>query len=142
MSSKDIKQSCRDAVSDAFQVQANPTWLPPSLGGKGDVISNIKHDDTLDIPANMRRIGQEADPIGFLMAVMMGVPVPVFSVGEDGAVVSVQETATLKDRVSIAKFLGDRVVPKMSVNLDLDKPEDDPASFHSAVAAAARKHDG
>ena len=135
MADKDIKNACKDAMAKAEPLDPAPVWVPPALGGS-PVVAKIPSADLLNIEHNLRRISREADPIGFLMAVMMGIPVPCFKILPDGTLDSKLETASLTQRTAIAKFLGDKVVPKMSVELT-NKPKDDPHSWAAMVGNAA-----
>ena len=88
-----------------------PVYLPSRLRGK-DI--RITADDirlTIDPPSikeNHLRIAK-ADPLGFLIALMNGQPVPVFSITAEGAVKVRYEVADLKMRERIGKWMGARV---------------------------------
>jgi len=119
-----------------------PVWIPPAIRGKEPAIIKelpVNKEKLIDIKANLIRIQTEADPIGMIMAVAMGIPVPVYRVAENGEVLCHTETLSLKDRMMYAKWLGDRVIPKMSVNFNVDDPEGDKAGFSSVVEAAANR---
>ena len=129
---------------DAGEPTDLPVWVPPAIRGKRPAIIKelqVSRDQVLDIKANLVRIQTEADPIGMIMAVAMGIPVPVYRVQADGSVICEPQTLSLKDRMMYAKWLGDRVIPKMSVNFKIKDESGDSAGFSSIVEAAANRVD-
>lgn len=142
--SKAVKEAVQNALlAEDPLANPNPIWLAPVLGGDSEVISTIKKMDSLNIEKNIQRIAAEADPIGFLMAVMMGIPVPVFTVNGDGSLTSTLQTASLKDRTIIAKDLAAKVVPKMTMKFSPKSREPgDAAAFAAVVENAAGRDDG
>lgn len=81
------------------------------------------------------RIQQEADPIGFLVAVQNGAMIEIIQLSrnEDGEMIQRihYEQPTIKQRIEVAKLLAQKVLPSVSVQKvvveDLrpkDKPED------------------
>lgn len=86
-------------------------YLPSRLRGKELRLTADNLRLTVDPPTveeNHLRIAK-ADPIGFLVALMNGQPVPVFEVEPDGSVKVKYEVADISRRENIAKWLAARV---------------------------------
>lgn len=106
----------------------------------------------LSVHDTLVRIQQEADPIGFLISVQRGDLIPVHYVNEDNEVVTTYEGASLAERVQIAKFLTNRVLPSLTVTKHMmETPSGDTdgkigtpgqPSFAAMVAAAASRELG
>lgn len=91
-------------------------FLPPAIRGKvvrtTYVIDNAK---PVSIEEHVVRINNESDPVGMLIAIANGQPVPTITINADGEEMIQYETLPLKDRLSVIKFLSDKVLPRMSV---------------------------
>lgn len=80
------------------------------------------------------RIINECDPLQFLMDVMQGKAIETHIVGEDGIIYTEYQNATLPQRISVAKELVAKYIPKVAVmrhshlikNVDDDKPTNRP----------------
>jgi hypothetical protein len=55
----------------------------------------------------------EADPVGFLLAIMHGQPIPEFRVTKSGGVEIFYNTPTFEQRERVAKWLGSRVTLRL-----------------------------
>ena len=120
-------------------------WLPPSLRDKDiRVVQDVAVTTAPpSVQENIVRITTETDPIGMLMAIANGQPVAAYTVTDEGEVVQTYETLTLAQRLSVIKFLADKVLPKMSMQhttID-DKRKDDPHSWEATVKNAAGRSD-
>lgn len=71
---------------------------------------------------NIIRIQENADPIGFLMEVMNGSLFPVQFVDENGEIHEHYVAAGMTERVQIAKFLANKVLPTLSVTKHVVDP--------------------
>ena len=130
---------------------ALPVFYPPALKPKGlqkfgDGAPVVPPNVILDVKENMLRIAEHADPIGFLIAVAQGVPVPHFYVDQEGddkenaAILQDYVVLDLKQRVEIMKFLAERIAPRLSVQTIHDSSKsDDPASWASITLRAAER---
>lgn len=112
-------------------------YIPPTIRGKKSKAVSIAAP--VAISDHIVRISNDGDPIGQLIALMNGQPVPTFVVKEDGTLDVVLQTATVAQRISIAKWLGDRIMPKTTMNLKKDLDDEWEASLRNA---AAREEDG
>ena len=118
-----------DAVLDRSGVPHN-VYLPPMINGRKT--RAVSMQTPITVSDNVVRIHTEGDPIGQLLALAAGQPVPTYIVDETGQTRTVYETATLAQRISIAKWLGDRAMPKVSVNLRKDIDDDWDATLRNA----------
>lgn len=129
---KDIKGAIMDEQGLPPEV-----YIPPTIRGKNSKAVSVAVPVT--VSDHIVRITNDGDPIGQLIALMNGQPVPSFVVKEDGTLDVVLQTATISQRISIAKWLGDRVMPKTNVTLKKDLDHEWEASLRNA---AARSPDG
>lgn len=86
-------------------------YLPSRLRGHGQRLTVDHLRITTDAPTveeNHLRI-RDADPLGFLMAMMHGQPIPTFTITKEGSIKVVYEVPTLEARERIAKWLGHKV---------------------------------
>lgn len=150
MTKSKMQKVLKDATNKALHAIENgepgalPVFIPPVINGKAPrVIQQIKAGEAIDIKANLLRIQADVDPIGNLMAVAAGIPVPTYRINEAGQVDVIFETLPLKDRMQYHKFLAERIVPKMSIAYHKESPDDtkDPHSWGAIVEGAAEKAD-
>ena len=120
----------QDAIDDEMGVPPN-VYLPPMINGKKT--RAVSMQTPISVSDNIVRINNEGDPIGMLLALANGQPVPTYIVTEAGECKTVYETATLAQRISITKWLGDRAMPKVSVNLRKDIDDDWDATLRNAT---------
>ena len=107
-------------------------YVPPTIRGKRSKAVVVQVP--VDISEHIVRITNDGDPLGQLIALMNGQPVPSFVVKEDGTLDVVLQTATVAQRISIAKWLGDRIMPKTNLTLRKDLDNDWEASLRNAAA--------
>lgn len=105
------------------------------------VIQNVSHAKPVSIAQNLVRIQQEADPLGFLLKVANGEPIPEYFVREvEGKLVVQVEytTPTLSQRVQTARYLADKYLPKLSVHaIQTEDKTIDHNSFEAMVKRVA-----
>lgn len=75
----------------------------------------VQRAPTVNVRENLLRIQEEADPIGFLVAVQNGDLIPVTYVEDGGDVVTHYVQAGLDQRINVARFLANKVLPTLSV---------------------------
>jgi len=68
-----------------------------------------------EVGAEVVRVINECDPVGFLSDIINGKAIECFVVEEDGKVTATHETASLNQRIAAAKFLAERYMPKVAV---------------------------
>lgn len=106
-------------------------YLPPAIRNKKTKAVSIAAP--VAVQDNIVRITNDGDPVGQLVALMNGMAVPSYVIQEDGSVQMIYETATMAQRISIAKWLGDRVMPKVSVSVTKDMDNDWEANLRNAA---------
>lgn len=130
MSKKTIQRSIISAKG------GNPTALAPIETKKKRIA--IRKYEMPDVTQQVARIQEECDPVGFLMDVINGHPIECHYADSDGNITTINETASLKQRIDAAKYLGKIVVPSQSVHkhAHLHKAED---SWEQMVKHASNK---
>jgi hypothetical protein len=118
-----------EAVDEEQGIPPN-VYLPPKINGKQTRAIAIK--GPVSVSDNIVRIHEDCDPIAGLIALANGQPVATYIVMEDGSTKTVYETATLAQRISIKKWLGDRAMPKVNVKLNKDLDDDWEAALRNA----------
>lgn len=130
---------------DLQAIPAN-VWLPPAIHGRPfQVVSMLEPGRAPSVQENIVRIQENADPIGFLVAVAMGQPVACFEVDEQGKVTVHYETADLQTRIKVNRHLADKVLPRMSLALKKSLPHDDEPDrvrSRAVIERAAGQADG
>ena len=137
---KSLKAYSEQAIS-APDGQPIPTnvWLPPKIR---DNNVRVAHDVVLtreppNVTENMARIQAETDPVGLLIAIANGQPVGTFVVDESGNVSVEYETLPLAARISVIRYLSDKILPRMSVSKKVPAKEGDAGSWEAVVSNAA-----
>ncbi len=125
MSTKDLKRHTTRALRLEDGTVPEAVFVPPAIRGKMVTVQYVTDGKPTDMSTHMVRIEQEADPVGMLIAVAMGQPIPTFQVGEDGEIQTVFESLSLKDRLPIMRYLADKILPRMSVNKKIEAGKDD-----------------
>lgn len=127
-----------------------PVWMPPVIAGKEtQVIEQVKASKAgmIDIRQNLVRIQSEVDPIGMLMAIVAGIPIPCYHIVSnekgDSVLECTMETLDLEKRAKYAQWLGERIVPKMSANQKPVSPQEPDGAGYAALieGAASRAED-
>lgn len=97
-------------------------YLPPVIAGKRPtVIGDAVLTAPPTIKENIVRIHECLDPIGMLMAAASGMPMVAWLVNRDGSVEEIMEVLSLKERIKIAQWLGDRVQPRLRAGMVMHK---------------------
>jgi hypothetical protein len=136
---KSLKAYTEQAIR-APDGQPIPTnvWLPPKIRGH---LARVSHDVVItreppNVAENMARIQAETDPVGLLIAIANGQPVGTFVVSENGDVSVEYETLTLAQRLSVIRYLSDKILPRMSVSKKMPAKEGDGGSWEAVVTNA------
>lgn len=100
-------------------------FVPPAIRGKMVTVQYVTDGKPTDISAHVIRIEQEVDPIGMLIAVVNGQPIPTFTIDDQGETLVAYETLSLVDRIPLMKWFGDKLLPRMSINKKIEPGRDD-----------------
>jgi hypothetical protein len=98
-------------ATDAGKLIPPIVYLPSRLRGHNTRLTIDQVRITTDPPTiaeNHLRIG-EADPLGFLIALMHGQPIPAFEITKEGSIKIQYEIADLAVRERVAKWLANKV---------------------------------
>lgn len=124
-------------------------FLPPALRGSKRVA--YTYDGTPpDVLKNITRIHNEADPIGMMMAIALGMPVATYHLQQnaDGShsYNVVYETLPLDNpiRERMVRALADKIMPRMSVNktyVETSTKDDDPNEWMTIISNAAARNE-
>ena len=119
------------AVQDGAHVPAN-VFLPPALRK-----TQIFQGTPPDVQAQRARIENEADPVGLLIAIAIGQPVPEFHVSESGEVGVTYETLSINNRyrLKVIEYLADQVLKGQ----DTPKQGSEDVSWAAAIRSAAQR---
>lgn len=124
MSKRELKKYTTRAMKLEEGTVPEAVFVPPAIRGKMTQVQYVTNGKPTDISQHVVRIEQEADPVGMLIAVANGQPIPTFRVTEEGDVEVVFETLPLADRIPVMKFLSDKILPRMSVNKKIEEKGD------------------
>jgi len=120
-------------------------------GGKKRREVVVAKSAVVTVRDSILRIQEHADPLGFLISVQRGDLIPVSMVDDEGNVVTQYVQASIGDRVDVAKYLANKVLPSLSVtkhvmevpdegqNAGFDPNRPGQPNFAQLVAAAAAK---
>ncbi len=125
MTDKRLKAHTTRAMKLEEGTVPEAVFVPPAIRGKMVTLQYVTNGRPTDISTHMVRIEQEADPVGMLIAVANGQPIPTFQIDDEGNTLVVYESLTLVDRLSVMKFLADKILPRMSINKKIDPKKDD-----------------
>lgn len=119
-------------------------YLPPAIRGKKPtVIEDMALSTEPTIKEQIVRINTVLDPIGMLIAAASGVPMVAWLVNRDGTVEEIVETLSLKERLSIVKFLTDRTLPRLRAGIvKHEKVTEEEDGWASKLQTAAANSDG
>lgn len=115
-------------------------FVPPAIRGKMVHTQFVTDGKPIDIKQHVIRIQDEADPVGMLIAIANGQPIPTFTIDADGKTSVKYETLDLKDRITVIKFLSDKVLPRMSVFKKMTGKDPDDG-WTAALTNAAERND-
>lgn len=134
-----------NAIMAALQEKQPPpmVYVPPVINGKKSVVdANAKPPQ---VRAQVIRIHQEADPIAFLMSVQRGDIFYEYYIDGKGELHTKPITPSMKHRILAAKYLADKVMPRLGVvkhivdSGDGDGEKKDNRSFDKVVEAVGRR---
>jgi len=142
MSRKDLKKYTTQAMKLEDGPIPEAVFLPPAIRGRFVKTRFEAAHPKTDIKQHVARINDETDPVGLLIAIANGQPVPTVTVDKNGDSTVSWETLPLKDRIPVIKFLSDKVLPRMSVFRRMDKGETgDEGQWGALLSNAAEKAD-
>ena len=140
MSRKDLKKYTTQAMKLEDGPIPEAVFLPPAIRGRFVKTRFEAAHPKTDIKQHVARINDETDPVGLLIAIANGQPVPTVTVDKNGDSTVSWETLPLKDRIPVIKFLSDKVLPRMSVFRRMDKGETgDEGQWGALLSNAAEK---
>jgi len=125
MSKRNLKKYTTRALKLEEGNVPQAVFVPPAMRGKAVLTQYVINDKPVDIQQHVVRIQQECDPVGLLIAIANGQPVPTVTIDESGEPTAAFETLPLKDRITVIKFLSDKILPRMSINKKIEKGQDD-----------------
>lgn len=116
-------------------------YLPRSLRGQKQRLTVDHIRITTDPPTiaeNHLRIA-EADPIGFLIAIQNGQPIPTFTVENDGAITILYHVPTFEQRESVARWLAHKVTIRTGDQTKDGRSSNEPEEWDALVARRTLK---
>lgn len=119
-------------------------YLPRSLRRQKMMLTTDNLALTVDPPTveeNHVKIAA-ADPVGFLIAVMHGQPIPSFEVTKDGGVRLAYEVAELNTRIRAAEYLGHKATIRTGRPKHAGRTKDHEAMVARVGAALQNHNDG
>lgn len=129
------------AVDQEEHVPAH-VYMPPALRNAQPAQYIFKNKPP-DIDQHLARIEAEADPIGLLIAIAIGQPVPEFTVTPEGGVSVEFQSLPINNRyrMKAIEFLADKVMPSMTVSKKHTKKSDGQETWEATLTAAAGRHE-
>lgn len=82
---------------------------------RAQVIAHARPPASINIRANLLRIVEDADPIGFLISVQKGDLQPVTTITKDGDLEVAYVQPNLNQRIAVAEFLAHKILPTISI---------------------------
>lgn len=122
------------SVQDGAHVPQH-VFLPPAMR-KVQVFEGTPPD----VRGQVARIANEADPVGLLVAIAIGQPVPQFSVDPDGNLSAVYETLPLSNRyrLKVIEYLASQV---LAGNTESPKQGSEDQGWAAAIRNAAARNE-
>lgn len=139
MSKRNLKKYTTKALKLEEGAVPEAVFLPPAIRGKMVHAQYVTDGKPTDLKTHVIRIQDECDPVGLLIAIANGQPVATFTVDEDGETVAAFETLPLKDRITVIKFLSDKVLPRMSVFKKMAGAAEPDADWTAALTNAGER---
>jgi len=124
MTAKKLKAHTTKAMKLEEGSVPEAVFVPPAIRGKMVTVQYVTDGKPTDISTHVLRIEQEADPVGMLIAVANGQPIPTFTIDDQGNTLVSYETLALADRIPVMKFLADKILPRMSINKKIEPGKD------------------
>ena len=128
-----MKHKFQRMLNDALNGEATvaPHVEVATINGKKPRLVSV-HDNLVTI--------SEHNPIDFLVKVMNGEPIPAISIDNEGNSSVEYDLPTLKVRIDIAKYLGNKLMPAMHVHKVIDDTIEPPKTgFEALVDRAIRR---
>lgn len=109
-------------------------FLPPSMRR-----AQVFKGTPPDVKAQAARIENEADPVGLLIAIAIGQPIPEFHVNEEGEVSATYDTLPLNNRyrIKVIEYLASQVLGTK----DTPKQGSEDVTWAAAIRQAAEAED-
>ena len=80
----------------------------------------------------------ESDPLGFLIAVMNGQPIPEFRITAHGGIELFYECPEMKERIIAANYLGTKIIPRTSSRkMRPENTDPDDAAYQAMIRRAS-----
>lgn len=124
MSQRELKKYTTRALSLEDSAVPEAVFVPPAMRGKMVNVQYVTDGKPTDMKTHIIRIQDEVDPVGMLIAIANGQPIPTITIDAEGKKTVKYEVLDLKDRIPVIKFLSDKVLPRMSVNKKMEKGKD------------------
>ncbi len=98
---------------------------------QGEVTQHIRHAVVPDVVGEIARVVADCDPMGFLADVVNGKAIESHTVSinpetEEPVIETLYTTPTLSQRISVARYLGNKYMPNVSVTKVIADPPPDP----------------
>lgn len=128
-------------VEDKEAVPAH-VYMPPALRENREV-QYVYRNKPPEVDQHIARIEAEADPIGLLIAIAIGQPVPEFHVDKDGEVSIDYQTLPINNRyrMKAIEYLADKLLPDTKMTKKYTKKEGSETWEATISAAASRNED-
>jgi hypothetical protein len=128
-----VRASAQQVIDDDMQGVPPPLVVVAAEEVKGKALRKVeiaKHTH-VDLRGSLLRIQNECDPIGFLMDVVNGKAFEQFIVLEDGKVAAELVAPTMRDRVSVARYLASKLMPNLQITKHVMTPSGDEGNADS-----------
>lgn len=114
-------------------------FLPPAMRkAPRKIVAFTTRAPTVD--QKLLRIEQEVDPVGLMVAIANGQPIPTYYIDEDGNQQVIYESLDLnnKHRQKMIMFLAEKALPRVVQTLkQKSKSEDGSSTWEATIAGAA-----
>jgi len=124
----------------------NAKSLPHPTTIKKDNLKVVKMVKPPTVQDSIVELLSITNPMEFLAKVVEGEPLPEYVVNEDGSVDTYYVTPTLAQRISVARFLTDKYIPKMTVNKHYHQGTTSPghgeSNYSEAISEAVSESEG
>jgi hypothetical protein len=132
---KKLEQHTAVALKKVQENQQVPShvFLPPAMRKIG-----VFQGTPPDIKQQAARVESEADPVGLLIAIAIGQPVPRFDVNEEGEITPTYETLPLSNRhrLKVIEYLAETVLKNRQTKEQSSGDESWTAAIRLAAEAA------
>ncbi len=139
MSKRELKRYTTRALKLEDGAVPMAVFVPPAIRDKMVNVQYVTDGKPISLDQHIVRIQDETDPVGLLIAIANGQPVPTFTIDAEGKTKIAYETLSLKDRIPVIKFLSDKVLPRMSINKKIEEGKD--AGWEATLTNAEERDD-